>query len=1067
MVSPKVRRDNIGQSNSTAALFLGGVRRNWMGPVEHRRHETGTNISALAPSDGQASASIQDSATEPGLMSPTTPGETQPLSHGPAVTVKKPNATQATTIPSPAPSTNSHPSPVGADAVASDRILRLPSIETQPTLRNDDRMAIQPPIGAHQGTQDARAGPALVQENISPAITPVTPIQNDYTPDLAISDETWKEWSERFESLVNEWEKNDLMQSSKPGESNIVRPRIALMRMAFSLKDLFYVVMHQVYCHYSMDKLILGQIRAPVAGMQMLTGLLEDNRKMHYSVTSIFAHFPYAQTQLFELAWYQRTVRSVPMFLTQLVRTWREFHLTATHPPLVTDLHNQFALSSPVLMLVLFTCVARRLHPEHYVEQLQALFWKDWRDLMLRNHPGGSNLSNHTVLAHNEGFKRSYLKFPRLPSSSPHTPLEGPSPVGSLHAEGHSSSASPTARDIAQLRISPTGQPLVSSSAQIQATVTVPTSESHQRSGENFERQSFGIPGSSQRFNNQVPHEVRSSQSSQAQTVQRQMHMHMQLQMQAQHLQQVASHPSFPYPVTHSSGVRSGSHPNPVLVNPATSANPYVLQPVPFASSQHSQSLGHIPPTHHTAQNFSQGVPQAFHNHPQPSQPIRYSTVSSHGRPSQPPRGTFTPRPPRPPPQYRPPPQSHPHPQSSPLLPLPGQRAPLTVNGDPMRLGLHLANLRDPMKKLVTAGPGGEPIETELFSYFAKFLISPTLINVDEPSYTWNFNLSPGDTNRLPRITGAKDGHPSLWTYQPDCHTIRLRSICLSGNPDSVDEQTWATSATHWPSVFYIAVNGRELHVRRKVQNLKDLPLDISEHLKPHENSIRIDLLLGHDECKKKRYFFGVEIMEIDSFENVLHLVQPISATDSRAAIQKRLAPISQDDDLAVVTDNLNISLVDPFMARVFDIPARSRHCNHLECFDRDTFIKTRKSVSGPTPMVEEWRCPICKADSRPQFLIVDQFFVEIHTELTRTNRLNEARAIQVKIDGSWTLKATADETSSEPPRDPCSSPTSLKRKADGLGVSSDQAVARTKKETGASRTLSTPSQNHEVIELD
>lgn len=195
--------------------------------------------------------------------------------------------------------------------------------------------------------------------------------------------------------------------------------------------------------------------------------------------------------------------------------------------------------------------------------------------------------------------------------------------------------------------------------------------------------------------------------------------------------------------------------------------------------------------------------------------------------------------------------------------------------------------------------------------------------------------------------------------------------------------------------------------------------------------------------------------------------MQPISATDSRAAIQKRLAPINHDDDLAVVTDNLNISLVDPFTARVFDIPARSRHCSHLECFDRDTFINTRKSVSGPTPMVEEWRCPICKADARPQFLVVDGFFAEIHTELTQSNRLNEARAIQVRIDGSWTLKTTADETSFEPPRDPCSSPTSLKRKADGLGGTSDQAVARTKKETGASRTLSTPSHHHEVIELD
>jgi hypothetical protein len=40
--------------------------------------------------------------------------------------------------------------------------------------------------------------------------------------------------------------------------------------------------------------------------------------------------------------------------------------------------------------------------------------------------------------------------------------------------------------------------------------------------------------------------------------------------------------------------------------------------------------------------------------------------------------------------------------------------------------------------------------------------------------------------------------------------------------------------------------------------------------------------------------------------------------------IKKRLSPTTDDDDLAVVTDNLTIDLVDPFMARIFDIWSNS-----------------------------------------------------------------------------------------------------------------------------------------------
>jgi hypothetical protein len=358
------------------------------------------------------------------------------------------------------------------------------------------------------------------------------------------------------------------------------------------------------------------------------------------------------------------------------------------------------------------------------------------------------------------------------------------------------------------------------------------------------------------------------------------------------------------------------------------------------------------------------------------------------------------------------------------------------------------------MKKLLKLEPGGKAVDTELFSYFGAFIVPPTLIDINEPNYTWPIKLSNEDLQRFPRITPAANGSNSVWTYQAGVRTLRLRCIRLDGKPGSVTEKEWAVSSTYWPSVFYVSVNGKDRPVRRKMHFVKDLPLDITEFLIAGDNSLRIDLLLGKDECDKCEYYFGVEVMEVTSFENILRLIQPIPAGESRAAIQKRLAPAANDDDLAVVTNSITINLVDPFTARIFDVPARSRYCTHSECFDRDTFIRTRKSVSGQTPMVDNWRCPVCKVDARPQFLVIDDFLAEIHSELARTDRLVGAEAVQIKVDGSWTLKETTKDDETGTQRD-SKAAAGQKRKIKG---EADEPVAT------RPRLQTNP---HEVIELD
>jgi hypothetical protein len=244
-------------------------------------------------------------------------------------------------------------------------------------------------------------------------------------------------------------------------------------------------------------------------------------------------------------------------------------------------------------------------------------------------------------------------------------------------------------------------------------------------------------------------------------------------------------------------------------------------------------------------------------------------------------------------------------------------------------------------------------------------------------------------------------------------------------------EQVWANTNTTWPSVFYVFVNDQELFARRKLHNGKDLPLDITDYLTEGVNNITLNLLLDKNECKTQQYVFAVEVMEVTGLMKLRSRVQSLPAAESRALIQKRLSPITDDEEITVITDSLTVSLIDPYSARIVDVPARSRQCDHLDCFDLETFLSTRKSASDSLPMNDNWFCPICKADARPQFLFIDCFFAEVLQEITRQNRREDAQAIEIKIDGSWSLKVVSDENSHDKSRDHAQRPT-LKRKAEG-----------------------------------
>ena len=60
-------------------------------------------------------------------------------------------------------------------------------------------------------------------------------------------------------------------------------------------------------------------------------------------------------------------------------------------------------------------------------------------------------------------------------------------------------------------------------------------------------------------------------------------------------------------------------------------------------------------------------------------------------------------------------------------------------------------------------------------------------------------------------------------------------------------------------------------------------------------------------------------------------------------------------EDSDIVTEKLSVSLRDPFTMTRIKIPARGRLCNHLGCFDLETFLKFQRDAKHA-----QWKCALC-----------------------------------------------------------------------------------------------------------
>ncbi|EUC46728.1 hypothetical protein COCMIDRAFT_92098 [Bipolaris oryzae ATCC 44560] len=345
------------------------------------------------------------------------------------------------------------------------------------------------------------------------------------------------------------------------------------------------------------------------------------------------------------------------------------------------------------------------------------------------------------------------------------------------------------------------------------------------------------------------------------------------------------------------------------------------------------------------------------------------------------------------------------------LLPPSGRVQPQQRVPNPARFSLHQAHLRSPVLN-------AHSVPSPLYGFQEGYVKFPARLS--EPGCTmekWVFVVTPERISSFPKTVRRSVADPGVRNINEANKIARLRCIKWTKGTDTPKEHVWATTDTSWIPYLYLSLNGTRLEARKKTHHGKDLAVDVTDLLREGENVLEMTVMAQPSDTSHWDYLLGIEAINIISHDSIkLNCTTQncVSAHTVLDSIKQKLsgssatAATDDDDDLHIVQSNMTINLREPFsQSTLCDTPVRSRFCLHNDCFDLDIFLRSRLGKSHVSP-VDQWKCPICGTDARPNVLVHDGFIEHVNMAL-EARGLSETRQIVVLQDGTWRVKDEAE----------------------------------------------------------
>ncbi|RKP36001.1 hypothetical protein BJ085DRAFT_33007 [Dimargaris cristalligena] len=173
---------------------------------------------------------------------------------------------------------------------------------------------------------------------------------------------------------------------------------------------------------------------------------------------------------------------------------------------------------------------------------------------------------------------------------------------------------------------------------------------------------------------------------------------------------------------------------------------------------------------------------------------------------------------------------------------------------------------------------------------------------------------------------------------------------------------------------------------RHNLKTKQVYPIDMTPHYTPGYSTNRVEITYA----STKRM---VAVMLYCRQTQIPSLLAELQQLRSRSLDTIRDA--AEDDDIAATSNVL--SLKCPLSHTRIKYPCRTTKCQHLQCFDADSFLRVNQQ--SPT-----WKCPVCNCDAQFADLFMDGFSQDI------LNRVDSSiDQIHVETDMTWHMPEAVD----------------------------------------------------------
>ncbi|KAL9021937.1 MAG: hypothetical protein Q9185_000808 [Variospora sp. 1 TL-2023] len=338
----------------------------------------------------------------------------------------------------------------------------------------------------------------------------------------------------------------------------------------------------------------------------------------------------------------------------------------------------------------------------------------------------------------------------------------------------------------------------------------------------------------------------------------------------------------------------------------------------------------------------------------------------------------------------------------TPLVPQNGEILRTAAQANPMATAIHQYQARSPILKamdqsdLRTSG-------TQYYRYMKGVTVIDTRLKTGSRQHLeWALNIDEAVLRLLGGTVDPQNGSLPIRRVQVGSAFCQVRCVDATESRGGISDGDWMVARHVWPSHVSVIFNGKPLDIRKKIHHGRDLPVEITSLIQRGNNTLSVSILRGSKEDNVE-YAIGVESIRLLDFKTAKDLTGVLPYGEARQRILERLQ--NNDPEIEVVDTSITLNLTDPYTSQIWDIPMRGKTCRHPQCFDLDTFLRTRISRRPGQPCdSDQFKCPICDADARPPSLVRDEFFLSLRAILASMDRL-DAKAIVMQQDGSWRIK--------------------------------------------------------------